>query len=345
MGLFSKISKIFTADWCTLFRSTRQLRKDSGRGFFDLLLDQSRMFSRGGYTWAEYSLYEFDRIRDPHLRATFGSEYYDNKLIVRSSSTAASQDLFTDKSKFNKIFREYLGREYLDLSTATEADFRDFVSRNKVFFAKIPTGHGGDGVRRISLDAGSDLTQTYQELLEQGLTVLEEEIIMHEGMKAVSPTSLCSLRIGTVLQEDGSVEILYMRLRTAMKDPVVDNISRGGGFSKISDDGVLLNPCVTFKPYRRYVTHHPITGTEFVGFKLPMFDQVQGYVRELAQLVPEQRYVGWDIALTEKGPVVIEGNEKPSLYMYQAAQFFPDDVGPRANLEKVFGISLPAPKL
>ncbi|HZJ90247.1 MAG TPA: sugar-transfer associated ATP-grasp domain-containing protein [Oscillospiraceae bacterium] len=345
MSIFSKISKVFTADWKTLIKSTRQLKKDSGRGFFDLLLDQTRMYKRGGYTWAEYSLYEFDRITDPKLRANFGSEYYDNKRLVLGSSTPESRALFRDKSLFNEKFGQYLRRDYLDLCKCSESDFMDFAEKHQVFFAKIPTGHGGAGVSRIERNESTDLQQLYQELLAKEQTILEEEIILHEAMRPVSPTSLCSLRIGTVLQKDGSVVVLYNRLRTAMHDPIVDNISRGGGYTAISDQGELMYPCVTFKPSRRYVAEHPVTGAKFVGFQIPMFDQVQEYVRELAQIVPEQAYVGWDITLNEHGPLLIEGNEIPSLYMYQAAQFYPDDIGPRANLERIFDISLPAPEL
>lgn len=345
MGVFSKISKIFTADWSTLLKSTRQLRKDSGRGFFDLLLDQARMYRRGGYTWAEYSLYEFDRITDPELRATFGSEYIDNRLLIRSSSTTDSQAIFSNKAEFNQRFSKFLRRDHLDLKKDSDRDFQDFVSQHPVFFAKIPHGHGGEGINKIKTNAETDLGQLYQSLLDKGQTVLEEEIILHEDLLPVSPAALCTLRIGTVLQDDGSVEILYNRLRTSMSDPVVDNVSRGGGYTMISDDGVLLKPCISFKPYRRFVDRHPITGTKFVGFRIPDFDQVLKYACELAHVVPEQAYAGWDITVTADGPVVIEGNEIPALYMYQAAQFFPDGVGPRANLERVFGISLPPPKL
>ena len=35
-------------------------------------------------------------------------------------------------------------------------------------------------------------------------------------------------------------------------------------------------------------------------------------VKEAAKRVPELRYIGWDVAITEKGPAIIEGNECPS---------------------------------
>ncbi len=42
--------------------------------------------------------------------------------------------------------------------------------------------------------------------------------------------------------------------------------------------------------------------------------------------MPGLRYVGWDIALTDAGPVVIEGNARPSLRVFQL--FGPLRLGP-----------------
>ena len=56
---------------------------------------------------------------------------------------------------------------------------------------------------------------------------------------------------------------------------------------------------------------HPVTGTAFVGFQLPMWDEVLATVRSIARkayLLPQCHYLGWDVALTPDGPAVIEGN-------------------------------------
>ena len=39
--------------------------------------------------------------------------------------------------------------------------------------------------------------------------------------------------------------------------------------------------------------------------------------KEAALVVPEVRFVGWDIGFTEKGPVMIEGNEYPGFGLVQ----------------------------
>ena len=41
-------------------------------------------------------------------------------------------------------------------------------------------------------------------------------------------------------------------------------------------------------------------------------------VKEAAKVVPEVGLVGFDIAITEKGPVMIEGNQLPGYDIYQS---------------------------
>ena len=53
---------------------------------------------------------------------------------------------------------------------------------------------------------------------------------------------------------------------------------------------------------------HPITHFVAKGTQLPMWREVLALAKKAAYVVPQVAYVGWDIALTEKGPVLIEGN-------------------------------------
>ena len=48
---------------------------------------------------------------------------------------------------------------------------------------------------------------------------------------------------------------------------------------------------------------------------------------EAMQLVPSMRYVAWDVALTEQGPTLIEGNSFPSHAVPQFAAHYPDGIG------------------
>ena len=93
---------------------------------------------------------------------------------------------------------------------------------------------------------------------------------------------------------------------------VIDNFASGGMFTMLDDEGVALYPGVdkNSNVYRE----HPVTGTPIVGFRVPLYSEVLDLVAALARRTPEAPYVGWDIAITANGPVVIEGNHNSSVF-------------------------------
>lgn len=62
---------------------------------------------------------------------------------------------------------------------------------------------------------------------------------------------------------------------------------------------------------------HPLTGEDLSNIKLPYIKEAFDMVKEAALVVPQIRYVGWDVTLTENGPVIVEGNEYPSYGLVQ----------------------------
>lgn len=53
---------------------------------------------------------------------------------------------------------------------------------------------------------------------------------------------------------------------------------------------------------------HPETGISFATFQLPFWQEVQSLAETAAQNFLPIRIIDWDIALTPKGPVLIEGS-------------------------------------
>jgi putative polysaccharide biosynthesis protein len=64
----------------------------------------------------------------------------------------------------------------------------------------------------------------------------------------------------------------------------------------------------------------PGTRTSFIGFRLPDWPQVKDLALRAAQAFPWARSIGWDIAISDRGPLLIEGNEEwsPSLIQLPA---------------------------
>ena len=83
---------------------------------------------------------------------------------------------------------------------------------------------------------------------------------------------------------------------------------------------------------------HPLTGFEFNKIKkIPYVKESFEMVKEAALLIPEIRYIGWDVAITEDGPVVIEANEYPSYGLIQNYLLNPENPGHLKQIKDILG--------
>ena len=113
---------------------------------------------------------------------------------------------------------------------------------------------------------------------------------------------------------------------------LVDNFSAGGLVAKVDVATGTLDRAVTIVECNavRFLDAHPDTGAPIAGVVVPGWDRVHDLVEALGDAFPELVYVGWDVAMTEAGPTVIEGNAHPSLRFFQFYDTLLDDprVGP-----------------
>ena len=64
---------------------------------------------------------------------------------------------------------------------------------------------------------------------------------------------------------------------------------------------------------------HPVSGKVFAGTQLPDWAEACEMAREAHALFPEFGVIGWDVAFTENGPLLIECNDNPFHSLYQMA--------------------------
>jgi hypothetical protein len=65
---------------------------------------------------------------------------------------------------------------------------------------------------------------------------------------------------------------------------------------------------------------HPVTGAPIAGFVLPHWDEAKALaVRAHRAAFDDYALIGWDVGLTDRGPILVEGNSKPGVLMPQRA--------------------------
>ena len=82
----------------------------------------------------------------------------------------------------------------------------------------------------------------------------------------------------------------------------------------MNEEGIIVSTC---DEKGRSYDVHPDTNHPLVGFKIPRFEEAKELAVELAKVVPDTRYCGWDLALTDKGWVMQEGNWQGGIVAFQ----------------------------
>ena len=238
----------------------------------------------------------------------------------------------SDKIIFNKIFNKYLGRKWIDLRVTTIDEFKDFIKGKNFVFAKPPKEFGGHGIEKIDVKKIEDIEKLYSELKEKKLNLIEEEIIQSDELNKLNPYAVNSFRIVTLVK-DGKAYLLANALRFNIDEAVA--IGCNDAYMRLGEDGKVTSRVVD--DIANIYEEHPITKIKFKNLKIPYVKESFEMVLKAALEVPEVRYVGWDIAITKNGPVIMEGNEYPSYGVVQYYLFNDEHEGHLKQIADILG--------
>lgn len=255
----------------------------------------------------DYAVWDI-RLLNARERATWMT-HPKSFRITRMYNTPEGRAKLEDKRRFAREYADLLGRETIELRDVDDAELGAFLARHPKVLAKPVEGQGGGNITLY--ENVTDPAAFRAEVTAAGQSIVDEFIVQHPDMSALYPDSVNTVRMITFLGSDGAVHLLAAVLRIGNGD-VIDNFASGGMYTMLDSDGVALYPGVDKQSnvYRE----HPVTGTPIVGFRVPMYDRVWELTQELARRTPEAPYVGWDLAITPNGPVVIEGNHNSSVF-------------------------------
>ena len=324
----SKLSFFFKRlvrmDWKAMWQTTAILKERSGKSRLWLLCDMLHCALKYNAGYVDYKIAGFYRLNDAQRRTQITRGL--SNTIVRRMNDKAYWYLFDDKSTFNNLFKDEVGRGWLKIGDDISLDdFKAFLAKYPDIIAKPLEGSSGVGIERFTSQHWQGREADFlQELKDKQIGIIEERVIQHPKMMEMCPTSVNTIRIATLLG-DKKQGIVYAFLRIGTGN-VMDNVDQGGMAARVDLASGKLLTVGADKKGNTY-TEHPITHTPIIGFQIPYFEEAKAMCLKAAQKVPQMRFVAWDVAITEKGPVFIEGNSFPSHAVPQFAAHYPDGIG------------------
>lgn len=205
---------------------------------------------------------------------------------------------------------ELIATDLITSRTFTLEQFPDEL-RQKALFVKPVFGGQGIGVFQINSDDW-DNGQAFAKIAEcvrcdtNDEALIQKVIIQHQALASLHPCSTNSLRIVT-RRSGASAEATIAVLKMGRGGGVVDNSYAGGLFAGVSLESGLVNTPLLDQDLKEYL-QHPDTGVELTGFQIPHWPDVINTLCRAHLLFNEPRTLGWDVAVTDSGPVVIEAN-------------------------------------
>lgn len=186
-------------------------------------------------------------------------------------------------------------------------------SLDSIFIKKTYWSYGGENIFKITLDDLLNLAlieKVYSEVIKTGY-LFQETVKQHAALNVLNPSCLNTMRFDTFIDKNGNVEIISAYFKTNVKNNYIDNETTGGceipidlATGKLGKEGHL-----TLKFNGLHIpTSHPVTKVVFENFQVPYFAETCELVLKVARYVPNLRLMGWDVAISEQGPVLIEGN-------------------------------------
>jgi len=207
-------------------------------------------------------------------------------------------------------------------------------------FVKPVDGTGGLGLYIFTrTDPGQYSTQDSvifnQDFLssigKSGDFIIQEGVVQDSEFSKIYPDSVNTCRIVTE-NMGGDVRTVCAMLRFGRSGLNVDNVTSGGLCVNIDvRDGTCGSYAVSYENEK--FPRHPDTDFPFKNFRISRWKEIVDFANRSAEKLPYFAHLGWDIGMTEKGPLAIEANLDTGIEVLQLAY--------GRGLRKEFGIENP----
>lgn len=216
-----------------------------------------------------------------------------------------------NKAESMDLFKELISRNWLYAPKSSYSEFEAFIDKTPIFIAKPVRGKCGKGIEKHFIEGTSE--EERKRLYEH---FVKDDMLLDECLKAhddiyLGTAALSTIRVYTMIDGEGGVHILKAKYRVGTGDAITDTADGCIAYPISIEHGVIEGPGINEVLNSKQYFYHPDCEKLVVGMKIPKWDNVIEIVTKAVKKIPQLRFVGWDIAITNNSVEIIEGNHNP----------------------------------
>lgn len=173
-----------------------------------------------------------------------------------------------------------------------------------------------EGRHLFSQDANRSFLDVFKEILSENPDqfIFQKRLYSHQKIAELTGNAvLQSLRLITYLDESDQPKLIIRKIKFPKKGSLIDNFSWGiheGRQCLIDPDGKIEAFVQYSTSKKRLVRHDGVEDChgKKTTFTIPFWEQCVALVLEAQKAFAPLKTIGWDVAVTDDGPYLIEGN-------------------------------------
>lgn len=261
---------------------------------------------------------KFTRERDFGNSCAKESFNYNYIATLRDKYIFSSYLAYTiGKEKVIPTVALYSNNQIYLVNQKTYTSLEEFLIKDMAMFCKANDGEGSKGVFFLEkknsvlyLNKREITLQEIKSIFKNSKIIFQDILQQHKDLNKINSASVNTIRIITVQGFSGSINIFNSFLRLGSSDDsFVDNISAGGLAVGVNENGVLDKYGFKDKAFGTKLAKHPVSNTTFEGYQLPCWTEIKELVKNAHKQFYYIQSIGWDVAITPTGPVLVEGND------------------------------------
>lgn len=234
----------------------------------------------------------------------------NNRYLYKTVYTDEARKTFDNKEYFDKKFQHLMKHDFLVCKESNEEEIKAFIEKYGEVIVKPAGGACGMGIYKLKNNDKTSINDLLKKVSSGENLIIEQLIVQHPDMAIMNPASVNTIRVITMVDRRGKVHIITTCAKFGGSAQCISNTMGGGFCCHINQETGIIDG-QGHDIHGGKVFRHPVSGMVIPSYKIPNWEGVCDYARQLALVMPEGRYIGWDVVILENGYDVIEGNLHP----------------------------------